>query len=134
MKLVEFNPENSTQLKPGQATIRINRKAGLISFSKQSGILMGLKKGMKILFYQDEENPMNWYIRITSAGFPLRTSDEKAFDFNNSSISHKILDSCPLPEGATPHAACGFYITDTETVIDGAKYFPFSTDRIIGAK
>lgn len=138
MKLIEFNPENSVQLNPGASTIRVNRKAGLISFSKMAGTIMNLKRGMKLLVYQDEENPTNWYIRISSAGFPLRTSNDKAFDFNNTTLAHKILNSADNPflkdEPDKTLGACGFYISETETIIDKIKYFPFSTAKTLGAK
>ena len=141
MKLIEFNPENSIQQNPGAATIRVNRKAGLISFSKHACAIMKLKPGMKLLIYQEQDNPTSWYIRISSAGFPIRTSNNIAFDFNNKTISNKILDSAvressldnPI-EYQKPLGACGFYISETETVIDGIKYFPFSTSKILGAK
>ena len=136
MKLVEFNPENTLHVMRGKATFRIYRKEGRIVFSKQACQLLKFKKGIKLLFYKDEENTSSWFIRLSSAGFPIFSSDDKIFSMHNKTLSNSILDSIPKPENETIQiiGISGFCINETEIVIDGAKYFPFSTDKTIGAR
>ena len=63
MKLKEFSTTGIKSLK-GIATITFT-KSGCISFNRKAVETIGLKTGDKLIFFQDEENPKDWYMKIS---------------------------------------------------------------------
>lgn len=63
MKLKEFSTRGRKALK-GIATITFS-KSGCIGLNGSAVETMGVKSGDKLIFFQDEENPRDWYIQVT---------------------------------------------------------------------
>ena len=73
MKLKEFSTTGIKSLK-GIATITFT-KSGCISFNRKAVETIGLKTGDKLIFFQDEENPKDWYMKISEdKGAELRAT------------------------------------------------------------
>ena len=73
MKLKEFSTTGIKSLK-GIATITFT-KSGCISFNRKAVETIGLKAGDKLIFFQDEENPKDWYMKISEdKGAELRAT------------------------------------------------------------
>ncbi|HEY5591548.1 MAG TPA: hypothetical protein VIK55_11085 [Paludibacter sp.] len=126
MKLKEFNTSNSKMALPGEPTLRINSKAGLLGFSKAASVILGLTDQTKIIFVQDEDNPTDWYIKITSEenGFSLRRKENTSeFAFNNTPIAKLILESIKTDRLKLAFKACGFKICKTPVEIENEKYW-----------
>ena len=94
MKFKIYNSENSKSATAGNSTIRIQRKSGLISFSKKASENIGITKDDRIIIVQDEENPENFYIHKTAdpKGFLIRfKTDDLGASFNCSTLVNLIL-------------------------------------------
>lgn len=97
MKLKEFNSENTVTVRSDKPSLHINTKTGLFNFSKAACDLLNIKDGDRIAFYQDEEEPTDWYIEkvTTEKGFPLRAKDNitKGLLFSNTTMARAIVFS-----------------------------------------
>lgn len=62
MKLKEFSTCGRKALK-GMATITFS-KSGCIGLNNKTVESMGLKPGDKLVFFQDEDNPRDWYMGV----------------------------------------------------------------------
>lgn len=76
MKLKTFNIANSKGHNDTTPRLSMNN-SGLISFNGALAEKMKLRKGLKILFHQDEDRPQDWFIELTdlknTEAFELRT-------------------------------------------------------------
>ncbi len=130
MKLKVFNKENSTMLVSGEPLVRISVKAGLFSFSKDAGVLLGLNNGNKIEFVQDEETKIDWFISITDSkdGFSCRSDGQKfpRFDFNSRGLTKAILDSIKFKG-----TGVSFKIQENPVELEGSKYYLILTSKLI---
>lgn len=97
MKLKKFIP---TTLRQGKPSIRINGKAGLMAFSKSAGEKLDLKDQESVDFFQDEENPTDWYVAKQKKGSCILREKDKngSFNLNNTSIARAILKSNDLDD------------------------------------
>ena len=76
MKLKEFSTIGELSAS-GIAAISFNKR-GLICINTAAAESIGIKKGDRIAFYQDEDNPEDWYFRIsTKDGALLRDNKSK---------------------------------------------------------
>lgn len=93
MKLKEFSTVGGKALN-SVATISFNKK-GFIGISVTAAELIGIKKGDRIVFYQDEEHPEDWYFDISSEkGAILRNhTSGKGFACNYSIVAIEVLKS-----------------------------------------
>ena len=128
MKLKVFNKENSQLLITGEPIVRISVKAGLFSFSKDAGILLGLDKGNKLEFLQDEHSKEDWYITISDSekAFTCRTDGEKSprYDFNSRGLTTAILDSIKFKG-----KGIGFKIQKNPIEFENKQYFLLITSN-----
>lgn len=130
MKFKEFNSSNSTMLAPGEATIRINSKAGILSFSKEASKMLQFNSTTKVVMLQDEDIPTDWYVKITKAenGFPLRKKDEKIeYCFNSTPLAKAILASLKTDKDTPVYKAAGFKISKMAVEFKGEAYWPIIT-------
>lgn len=98
MKLKKYNHTNVSATRKGEPLIRISRKPGLLSFTKEAVEMTGLKAGDRIDFFQDEES-VDWYISRTEGddGFLLRSDKTtQRLKFNASALIDLILPSVKL--------------------------------------
>lgn len=73
-------------------------KAGQIRFNKVLSDKLGLKEGSTVAFYEDEEEPGDWYIKPNSAaGFALRKDVSSSLLFNSKCLSDAIKNSVGKP-------------------------------------
>lgn len=63
MKLKIYNTTTSPTTRKGESYIRLSRKAGAVTISKEAANCIGITKGVEVL--QDEEKPTDWYIRAS---------------------------------------------------------------------
>jgi hypothetical protein len=91
-KIKEIVPKSRPNGKP---TISFT-KSGAIRFSKASAEMLDLEPGMFVKFYQDEDSPLDWFVKVEKEGLPIRkaTQSEKypAFAANCASISNMLLN------------------------------------------
>jgi hypothetical protein len=130
MKFKEFNSSNSTMLAPGEATIRINSKAGILSFSKEASRILQFNSTTKVVMLQDEDLPSDWYVKITEAenGFPLRKKDEKTeYCFNSTPLCKAVLASLKTDKTTPVYKAAGFKISKQSVEFEGETYWPIIT-------
>jgi len=85
MKLKTFDRTQSKMRLSKKPAIRIS-KVGLISLNKCAIRLLDLKVGDKIKFYQDEDNPEDWYLKEVP-----KTDDLGLICRNGSSFAKSIM-------------------------------------------
>ena len=131
MELKIFNKENSSLVKTGEATVRINTTAGLISFSKDATQLLGIAKDSKISFAQDSKNKEDWYIfQDAEKGFTVRiNTDSSGSDFNSTPLAKEIMMSVDKS-----FIAAGFKISKTSIEHEGKNYFLLITASPLNPK
>lgn len=87
MNLIEFKQ----QLRSGVPFVSINQK-GVMCFNKAAVQGLGLNNGDKLTFYQDKDNPVDWYFKVGNEGVPLRSyADANNLLCNFSYVCRKIL-------------------------------------------
>jgi hypothetical protein len=94
MKLKLFNTNTCPTARRGEAYIRFNRKAGSVVISKVAADAVGITKSLEIL--QDEESPIDWYIRASDAAGAFQARRDKNSQhliFNAASLSRAVEDS-----------------------------------------
>lgn len=73
MKLKEYNPQNSSCIRTSQVSIAANITAGRFTFNKSAVEFLRLTAGDQVKFFQDEEDPICWYITIAEDGVSDKT-------------------------------------------------------------
>jgi hypothetical protein len=71
MRFKVYNSSNISSGRKGESYIRLNRKSGSISLSKEAWAAIGIKEGVEVL--QDEDHPTDWYIRASEAEDAIKT-------------------------------------------------------------
>lgn len=123
MKLKAFV---NTRTRPSECTMRMSLKTGLFTFTKSAKEKIGIDAEKdKIMFFQDEESPKDWFVCKSKEGFTVRTgSDDTTLHFNASTLKEQLRKT---------HQSVGtsvlFHIGG-ETVIDGVNYYPLLLKRI----
>lgn len=98
MALVKYNTSNLAYIREGGATIRINRKSA-IAISKDAVVMMELSAGDTVGFFQDDEEPYDWYIAKDPEGFTLRDNGKSSgLSFNSTALAKMLLDSAELED------------------------------------
>lgn len=106
----------------GTASITIS-KASSISLSAAAVELLKLKKGDKVIFCNDEDRPLDWYISTGENGFILRESGSKSLLFNSYVIRITFRESLKIN---TPKSF-SLRIGSEPVEIEGAKWWPIIT-------
>ena len=100
MKLKEFSTTGIKSLK-GIATITFT-KSGCISFNRKAVETIGLKTGDKLIFFQDEENPKDWYMKISEdKGAELRATTSGNGGLVDGETSTLAIHHCHIIKGDT---------------------------------
>jgi hypothetical protein len=129
MKLKVYNSENSHHFVMGKPTIRIARKAGLISFSKGAIELLKLTDTDRLVVCNDEDSPRDWFLHKTDepSAFAIRIKGKATvFQFNSAILVQNILDSLKIELGAS------FKLAKTPVQMDGKEYWPIITANPLG--
>lgn len=94
MKLKSFNPETIPQnSRQGIAKVNLNSKSGTITFNKTAVEKLQFSGGVKVEFFQDEEEDGDWYFTQTKTGFNVRMKTDNSMIFNSTFLIKKIFDS-----------------------------------------
>jgi len=136
MKLKEFNTSNSKTATPGEPTIRLNSKAGLFGISKAAAELLSLNDTSKIVIVQDEENPTDWYIKVSTDqnAFTIRKGKNASdYSFNCTPVTKSILDSIK-PALKPVFVAAGFKLSKTPVEIEDSTYWTIITANPINPR
>ncbi len=133
MKLKVYDKKNSNLFLVGKPTVRISRKAGLLTFQKGAIELMGLVPGDKLIVCNDEDSPRDWYIHKTAdpEGFAPKAKGKinaNIVQFNSTILAAKILDSAGVAQRAS------FTISKTPATINGMEHWPLITANPMGVK
>ena len=93
MKFKVYNITNSKSFMPGKSTLRVHERAGLFTFSKTAGELMGFQEGCRIEICQDEDSPKDFFVfkSVSPDAFPVRIK-ENSPSFNCVKLATLILD------------------------------------------
>ena len=132
MKIKIFNKINSQLVREGQATVRMNTKTGMISFSKSVCKNLGLKDKTKVLFIQDEENPKDWYIVVTKSDEGMickyrvrRDQHYETTTVQSTYICREIAKSCNIEV-----ISFSFLIAATPTTEHNMDMYAIITDSV----
>ena len=134
MKLREFNMDNAKEVVPTDACLRVSRSAGLITFNRTAAEMLGLHEGGKIVFFQDENSPFDWFIKKSDSrnAFAMRFGKSKtSMDLNASRIAMRIIDSV---QGRNQWKAVSFLIKTKPVEMDGENYYLIITAKPIKIK
>lgn len=125
MKLKTYNPETlPSAARVGVPKISLNRKSGIISFSRESAKILNIKAGSKVSFHEDESEEQ-WYLSINNDGYALREKSSGSLAFNSSSLIQLIYDSVSYVEDS------GYMLLGKEPVTEGKqKYWPLITGTL----
>jgi hypothetical protein len=94
LKFKKYNRKSCYNIRKGIATIWCSRK-GAMNLSKELIRLIDLGQNDTIEFYQDENNPDDWYFCkvYDGEGFSLRSAGQGQLVANSVKVSNTILDS-----------------------------------------
>jgi len=122
MKLKQVTGSSQSKAKSAP-TVSLNFLNGRIYFNAPTVQLLGLKEGDSLAFYQDEENPKDWYFTKAKIDGSVQLRDaNKALAAFNGGIARRILQSVGRDGTA------GFFIAEEK--VEG-KYWRILTDRAI---
>jgi hypothetical protein len=103
MKIKIYNKTNSQLVREGQATVRMNTKTGMISFSKAACANIGLEDKSKVIFIQDEESPKDWFVATTKLedgmickGRVRKDDHFEAITVQSTHVCREIAESCKI--------------------------------------
>lgn len=119
MKLKKIIPERTHRI--SDPSVRIG-KAGAFQFSLTAMKELEMKKFESLEFYQDEEDPLNWYFQLIKKGdITLRfcKKDSKGPIFNCNDIATKIKKSTWNATGESVKAIIGKPLQE-----DGKTFYP----------
>jgi hypothetical protein len=121
MNLTVFSAETLPQSTTTKCDPRVSfTKTGMISFNQHACDLMGLQVGDRFALTQDEDNPQDWYVFKSPAGFPLKAkAKESGLKFNHTALRATILGCFDLDLDRTYN----YGIAKTPTVLDKVKYW-----------
>lgn len=120
--LKEIVPKPSPHSKPAISFT----KAGSVRFSKKLAEEMGLKHGVFVKFYQDEASPLDFFVKVSDEGLPIRVDAANTkyptFATSNSSICKWMLDQT----GMTRYVRCnvslrsedGYYLIILKSAVE----------------
>ena len=101
-------------------------KAGVFNFSKDFITENEIKEGMRIDFFQDEENKRDWYFQMSATGQSVFRDGNKGVArglmINCSFIAKKLKESIAFDVDKTLTAPIGL-----GDVIDGVMTYPIIT-------
>jgi hypothetical protein len=126
MKLKEFNLTNirsESDRRRRQATVSVNGKSGLIGFSSSAVRAMELKAGQRVVFFQDEESKVDWFVRRSEdvEAIALRGKNGSGMlFFNGSVLANSILDAT---QGRERYVFCVFPVQEKAMKIEGENGF-----------
>ena len=94
MKLIEYNNLKSRSSENTEPLIHVS-KSGIITFNQQLINELKLVQKRKISFFQDEDSPKDWYIKLdTINGIPLKEKKNSSILYiQYKNLSDKILES-----------------------------------------
>lgn len=132
MKLVTYDATTVAQERKTGAYLSLSR-VGASTISKDAAKLMRLDAGDMICFNEDEDNPGDWYVCISTGGFELREYGKGGGGllFNSSGMVNKLLDSLGVDE-----VRVRFNIGKEPVKVDGddVEYWPVITKMPIVVK
>ncbi|WP_303181412.1 hypothetical protein [uncultured Butyricimonas sp.] len=122
MKLKEFSTRGRKALK-GIATITFS-KSGCIGLNQKAVEAMGVKSGDKLIFFQDEENPTDWYLQVAQdkgAELRLGSGTSGGLFCNFAFVVQEVFDSTKTKDRAkfqiSTQAENGMYAIITKNEI-----------------
>jgi len=133
MKLKTFDLSKAKTTIQKEALIRVSRSAGLISFSASVMDKLKLSEGTKIVFVQDEESPIDWYIKKSNDenAFPIRILETGRGDLNSTHIVNRILAS--IENGREKYNSVSFRLQTNPVKIEGEQYYLIITSKPLNA-
>lgn len=132
MALKRFDQMNTPVIHNGEPRIRVDT-SGYISFNRKASELLKLTDKSRILLFQDDVQPGDWFIVPADAdptGFTVRKYGKTiSYVFNSSSLAKLILKSLSIDDRAV-----SFRIQPAHQEIEGYKAFLIITSRMVSDK
>jgi hypothetical protein len=124
MKLKQILGSPIAKSKPAP-TLSAGYYNGRLYFNDPSVKLLSLNENDLIAFFQDEDNPSDWYFKkVNSYGLKLKFAGKALVTFN-SGIARGILRSVNLHDSST------FFISSEPVKIGNELFWKILTDNII---
>lgn len=119
MNLKKYNETTIAKIGRGKPSISFSINNGVISISRAAATLMNLKKGDRIEFFQNEKEPEDWYIRVSTGEHGFIVHDGKCGNlmFRNKKMAYIVLSSLKLTRTSR------FIISAEPEDIAGEKYY-----------
>nr|WP_129732304.1 hypothetical protein [Parabacteroides goldsteinii] len=98
---------------------------GAFRFNKATFEILGLKKGDGLVFFQDEDNPTDWYFKkSTSRGSIQLKAQGNTLYVYSTSIARPLLASRKISQ-----ESARFYLSDAQQVC-GQGYWKIQTENV----
>ena len=136
MKFKVYNQANTKSTVRGTSILRVSEKAGLFTFSKAAGIVIGMQENDKICIMQDEDCPEDFYVTKNSGDecFKLRSKGITSFSFNCSMLSTLILDKGKVVDHKVNLNRSENFIVEAPQEIDGIIMHKISLSKPVITK
>lgn len=121
MKLKTYNP-NLRSIRTGNI-LSVNRKSGQINLNASSAQALKIKLGDKVNVFQDEDNPIDWYVAKVTEGFTVRKlSASNSIGFCNKLVADDIMKSSGITENSARYNISTAFIDH-----EGVRLYPIIT-------
>jgi hypothetical protein len=120
LKLKKFDASAAGQ-RTGKPFVSFGNK-GLIGFTKPAGELIKLKDGDCISFFQDEEDPADWYVAKDKEGLKIRQNTSGGYALNASVVCNNVMTSLGKEPGSY-----SFPLGAEPTILDKKELWPIIT-------
>lgn len=101
MKLKTFNNTNTflsnNRISP---VININQSNGLVGISQGACEQIGVAAGDQVVFHQDEESPMDWYIQKVKEGGIVLKPKTKGCSIHRKALALEIMKTLEIKKQA----------------------------------
>lgn len=114
----------TSQKKKAAPTVSFCYFNGAIRFNKSTAEILGLKKGDSLVFFQNEDDPTDWYFKKLAAGGSIQLKAQGNILYVYcASIARVLLESREIRVSAQ------FYLSDAQQIC-GTGYWKILPDII----
>lgn len=119
----------TSQKKKAAPTVSFCYFNGAIRFNKSTAEILGLKKGDSLVFFQNEDDPTDWYFKKSAAGGSIQLKAQGNILYVYcASIARVLLES---RESREIRVSAQFYLSDAQQICGcGSGYWKILPDII----
>jgi len=131
MNIKRFNKSNLSQREIGKASLYVH-SAGNLCINEGTAALLGVTPTsiFYVEFIQDEDNPKDWYIMLSTEDLGLKLRKEKKkdkYNVNSGVLAKEILKTLPKSAAQTSPNTASLLISSIPLEHNGLKLFPILT-------